>query len=173
MTVCPNRWPLPRIAAWAVTAVVIVGVVGPIYLRVFLPPERAYTDFIQEWLSVRNFFAGQPIYREVSSSLEDHITSPQSGEQAETSDGTKRRKMIAFTDTESGAIIEANDPNWDRLTAQARMARENPAIWLEMSDIYGDLAKAPAFIEAFTKCLNFLWKNGTTASLEAYLANRL
>jgi mannitol 2-dehydrogenase len=75
--------------------------------------------------------------------------------------------------TESGTIIEANDPSWDRLTAQANKARSNPAVWLEMTDIYGDLAKAPAFIEAFTKCLNFLWENGTTATLEAYLADRL
>ncbi len=75
--------------------------------------------------------------------------------------------------TDSGAIIEANDPSWDRLTAQANKARNNPAIWLEMTDIYGDLTKAPAFIDSFTKCLNFLWENGTTATLEAYLADRL
>ena len=75
--------------------------------------------------------------------------------------------------TDSGAVIEPNDPSWDRLTAQARKAKDNPAAWLEMADIYGDLAKAPAFTETFTKCLNFLWKNGTTATLEAYLAGRL
>jgi len=75
--------------------------------------------------------------------------------------------------TDSGAVIEPNDPSWDRLTAQARKAKDNPAAWLEMADIYGDLAKAPAFIDAFTKCLNFLWKNGTKATLEAYLADRL
>ncbi len=75
--------------------------------------------------------------------------------------------------TDSGAVIEPNDPNWDRLTEQARKAKDNPAIWLEMADIYGDLAKAPAFISAFSKCLNFIWKNGTTATLEAYLADRL
>ncbi len=75
--------------------------------------------------------------------------------------------------TDSGAVIEPNDPNWDRLTEQARKARDNPAIWLEMADIYGGLAKASAFIEAFTKCLNFLWENGTAATLEAYLGDRL
>lgn len=75
--------------------------------------------------------------------------------------------------TDSGAVIEPNDPNWDRLTTQAKKARENPAAWLEMSDIYGDLAKAPSFIAAFTKSLNFLWTQGTKATLEAYLADRL
>jgi mannitol 2-dehydrogenase len=75
--------------------------------------------------------------------------------------------------TDSGAVIEPNDPNWDRLTAQANKAKENPAAWLEMADIYGDLAKAPSFITAFTKSLNSLWTQGTTATLEAYLADRL
>lgn len=75
--------------------------------------------------------------------------------------------------TDSGTVIEPNDPSWDRLTAQAKKAKDNPAVWLEMSDIYGDLAKAPSFIAAFTKSLNFLWENGTKATLEAYLSDRL
>lgn len=75
--------------------------------------------------------------------------------------------------TDSGAVIEPNDPNWDRLTAQSKKARDNPAAWLEMVDIYGDLAKAPSFIAAFSKSLNSLWSIGTKATLEAYLANRL
>ncbi|MFD1254164.1 Mannitol 2-dehydrogenase [Devosia equisanguinis] len=75
--------------------------------------------------------------------------------------------------TESGAVIEPNDPNWERLTAQAKRAKDDPCAWLEMSDIYGDLAQAPAFVAAFGTCLDFLWANGTRAALEAYLANRL
>ncbi len=75
--------------------------------------------------------------------------------------------------TESGAAIEPNDPNWERLTAQAKRSKDNPAAWLEMSDIYGDLAQAPAFVAAFGKCLDSLWAKGTRATLEAYLANRL
>jgi hypothetical protein len=84
---------------------VIAAVVGPIYLRAFLPLERSYSDFIQEWLSVRNYFAGQPIYRDVSDSLVEHIKPHQPVDQAESSDGTKRRQTIAFTDPESGAVI--------------------------------------------------------------------
>lgn len=75
--------------------------------------------------------------------------------------------------TDSGAVIEPNDPNWDRLTAQAEKAKDNPAAWLEMTDIYGDLAKAPSFIAAFTKSLNSLWSIGAKATLEAYLSDRL
>ncbi|QYO75906.1 mannitol dehydrogenase family protein [Devosia salina] len=75
--------------------------------------------------------------------------------------------------TDSDAVIEPNDPNWDRLTAQAHKARDNPKVWLEMADIYGDLAKAPDFIDAFTKALHSLWTQGTARTLEAYLADRL
>ena len=75
--------------------------------------------------------------------------------------------------TDSGAVIAPNDPSWDRLTAAAKKARDNPAAWLDMADIYGDLAKAPSFVAAFTKSLNSLWSIGTKATLEAYLADRL
>ncbi|WP_338720581.1 mannitol dehydrogenase family protein [Devosia sp. XK-2] len=75
--------------------------------------------------------------------------------------------------SESGAAIAPNDPSWDRLTAQAHKARDNPKAWLEMGDIYGDLAKAPDFIEAFTKALHSLWMQGTTRTLDAYLADQL
>ncbi len=75
--------------------------------------------------------------------------------------------------TDSGAVIAPNDPSWDRLTAEAKKARDNPAAWLDMADIYGDLAKAPSFVAAFTKSLNSLWSIGTKATLEAYLADRL
>ncbi|QDZ11195.1 mannitol dehydrogenase family protein [Devosia ginsengisoli] len=75
--------------------------------------------------------------------------------------------------SDSGAVIEPNDPSWDRLTAQAKRAKANPAAWLEMTDIYGDLAQSPAFIAAFANALKTLWEIGTEATLERYLAHRL
>jgi len=78
-----------------------------------------------------------------------------------------------YGETDSGAVIEPNDPSWDRLTAQSRLAKDNPAAWLEMTDIYGDLAKDPTFSAAFTKALTTLWEIGTKATLERYLANTL
>ncbi|WP_193334883.1 mannitol dehydrogenase family protein [Devosia beringensis] len=75
--------------------------------------------------------------------------------------------------TDSGAVIEPNDPSWARLTAQAKLAKADPAAWLAMADIYGDLAKNPAFITAFSNALNTLWKIGTRATLERYLADKL
>ncbi|MCP8884012.1 mannitol dehydrogenase family protein [Devosia sp. XJ19-1] len=78
-----------------------------------------------------------------------------------------------FGTTDSGATIEPNDPSWARLTAQAHKAKDNPRAWLEMADIYGDLAKAPDFIAAFTKSLQSLWARGTTRTLQDYLADTL
>ena len=75
--------------------------------------------------------------------------------------------------TDSGAVIEANDPSWDRLTAQAQLAKADPKAWLSMVDIYGDLARHPTFIAAFSHALNTLWDIGTKATLERYLADQL
>lgn len=75
--------------------------------------------------------------------------------------------------TESGTVIEPNDPSWDRLTAQAKLAKEDPKAWLAMGDIYGELAQNPAFISAFSRALTTLWSIGTKATLERYLAGNL
>lgn len=75
--------------------------------------------------------------------------------------------------SDSGAVIEPNDPSWDRLTTQAHLARNNPQAWLTMTDIYGDLAQAPSFIAAFSNALTTLWNIGTKATLERYLADQL
>ncbi|WP_332685661.1 mannitol dehydrogenase family protein [Devosia sp.] len=75
--------------------------------------------------------------------------------------------------TDSGAVIEPNDPSWDRLTAQAKLAKDNPKAWLAMTDIYGDLAPHPTFITAFSHALTTLWSIGTRATLQRYLADQL
>lgn len=71
--------------------------------------------------------------------------------------------------TDSGQAIEPNDPNWDRLTKAAQRAKADPAAWLEMRDIYGEVADAPAFRDAFAGWLRALWADGTVATLERYL----
>ena len=71
--------------------------------------------------------------------------------------------------TDSGTVIEPNDPNWDHLTAVAQKAKDNPSEWLAMSEIYGDTGQNPAFAQAFTRWLNMLWDKGTKATLQAYL----
>ena len=75
-----------------------------------------------------------------------------------------------FGTTESGTVIEANDPGWDRLQAVAHEAKMSPNAWLCMTDIYGDTAKSAVFAEAFTNALRSLWRKGTEATVKAYLA---
>ena len=69
----------------------------------------------------------------------------------------------------SGTAIEPNDPNWARLTATARTAKGDPGAWLGMADIYGEVGRAPAFVQAFSGHLAALWRDGARAVLTAYL----
>ncbi|WP_293799931.1 mannitol dehydrogenase family protein [uncultured Bosea sp.] len=78
-----------------------------------------------------------------------------------------------YGETESGQPIAPNDPSWPRLTAQAQQARSAPEIWLQMRDIYGNLADDPRFREAFGRALRRIWQSGTRACIDAYLASRV
>ncbi|MBN9243683.1 MAG: mannitol dehydrogenase family protein [Mesorhizobium sp.] len=75
-----------------------------------------------------------------------------------------------FGTTDSGAVIEPNDPNWDRMRETARKARDDPSAWLAMEDIYGEVGRSKTFTAAFGGALNALWKDGTRATLARYLA---
>lgn len=72
--------------------------------------------------------------------------------------------------TDSGAVIPANDPQWDRLKTQASLAKSDPLKWLELSDVYGPLARDKVFSQAFTIALNSLWENGTASAVSHYLS---
>lgn len=74
-----------------------------------------------------------------------------------------------YGEDEQGMEIAPNDPDWDRLTERAKAARDDPAAWLAMADIYGDVAEAPAFRADFTRWLNRLWTEGTEKVLKDYL----
>ncbi|MEQ1937034.1 mannitol dehydrogenase family protein [Mesorhizobium sp. CN5-321] len=78
-----------------------------------------------------------------------------------------------FGTTDSGAVIEPNDPNWDRMQATAAKAKDDPAAWLAMEDIYGEVGRSPAFVEAFSHALRILWAHGARETLTRYLAGRL
>ena len=75
-----------------------------------------------------------------------------------------------FGTTETGQAIAPNDPDWDRLNAHARRAKDDPDAWLEMRDIYGVLADEPRFREAFGDALRRVWNDGTEATLRAYVS---
>ncbi len=75
-----------------------------------------------------------------------------------------------FGTTDSGAAIAPNDPNWERMTATAAAAKDDPDAWLAMEDIYGAVGRNAVFREAFAGWLAALWQDGTRATLERYLA---
>lgn len=70
---------------------------------------------------------------------------------------------------EQGRTIPPNDPNWETLTAIARDAKEYPARWIGMRDIYGDLAENREFATAFSAALNMVWDQGAEAAMMHYI----
>lgn len=72
--------------------------------------------------------------------------------------------------SESGKVIEPNDPSWDRLQGLARKAKDDPLQWLTMDDIYGGVAQSETFRTAFAAALGSLWSRGTEQTLRDYLA---
>ena len=72
--------------------------------------------------------------------------------------------------SDSGKVIEPNDPSWDRLQALSLRAKADPVAWLSMEDIYGDVAVDAGFRAAFAGWLNMLWRDGTAKTLEKYTA---
>jgi mannitol 2-dehydrogenase len=76
-------------------------------------------------------------------------------------------------ETDSGRPIEPNDPQWDRLQALARQARDAPDAWLSLETVYGEAAQVGAFRRRFAEALRALWDEGTAAVLDRYLANTL
>ena len=73
--------------------------------------------------------------------------------------------------TDGGQSIAANDPRWDQLQTRAHAARTHPAAWLEMTEIYGDLALNPAVLAAFSTALAAVRTEGTRSVLRRFLAD--
>ena len=74
-----------------------------------------------------------------------------------------------FGESESGKSIHIDDIHSDRLKKKAREAREQPAKFLEMDDIFGELANAPVFREDFSFALKSLWSHGVEKTLKDYI----
>jgi mannitol 2-dehydrogenase len=75
--------------------------------------------------------------------------------------------------TDSGKVTEPNDPNWSRLTETAKQARSNPAAWLAMREVYGDVGRDARFAGAFADALATLWQVGAREALKRYVAGTL
>ncbi|PTM92791.1 mannitol dehydrogenase family protein [Mycoplana dimorpha] len=75
--------------------------------------------------------------------------------------------------SESGRPIAFNDASADRLHAAAARAKDDPAAFLALGDIFGAVAASELFRRRFEKALKTLWEHGTRATLRLYLDNRL
>jgi hypothetical protein len=51
-----------RRLVWIAAAAIVILLLGPMFLRVFRPPPDTYLDFVQEWLSARCYWIGEPVY---------------------------------------------------------------------------------------------------------------
>ena len=80
-------------------------------------------------------------------------------------------RMCAGT-REDGSDIEPNDPFWNDLVETAKRAKSEPLVWLEMRQIYGDLADQPRFANAFAKWLSLIWQQGVENTLDDYCSGK-
>ena len=71
--------------------------------------------------------------------------------------------------TDSGAVIAPNDPDWDALQARAMATKSDPAAWLRMTTVYGDLAEDARVLAAFGNALRAVQTKGTKAVLHEFL----
>jgi mannitol 2-dehydrogenase len=75
-----------------------------------------------------------------------------------------------FGESESGRVIAANDPSWERLRAAARQARGDARAFLDMRDIFGALALDTDYVAAFSAALSSLWTRGVRVTLTDYIS---
>ena len=68
-----------------------------------------------------------------------------------------------------GRAIAPNDPDWERLTATAGAAKQDPAKWIGMRAIYGNLADDPALVAAFAEALRLVWDEGVRGAMARYI----
>jgi mannitol 2-dehydrogenase len=71
--------------------------------------------------------------------------------------------------TDAGEPFTLDDPNASRLTPAALAARDEPAAFLALRDIFGDIAESSLFRSRFEAALTSLWRDGTRATLQRYL----
>lgn len=73
-------------------------------------------------------------------------------------------------DEASGIPLE--DERRDQLQSAALAAKEDPAAFLSLTDVFGDLGRDQAFSSAFSAHLKALWQDGARAVLQRYLSSQ-
>lgn len=65
-------------------------------------------------------------------------------------------------------VIPLDDSAAQQLTLAAHQSKENPLVFLQQKNIYGDLSDNELFCASFATALDALWTNGTAATLQRY-----
>jgi mannitol 2-dehydrogenase len=71
---------------------------------------------------------------------------------------------------EHGEKIDVQDQLADTLVPLALSQHENPTAFIENTEVFGDLASQPRFVEAYLWALDSLHRDGARATLEELLA---
>nr|WP_209007310.1 mannitol dehydrogenase family protein [Roseibium litorale] len=80
------------------------------------------------------------------------------------------RYCALTADNSSGIALE--DERRDQLQTAALSARHDPAAFLALTDVFGDLGQDEAFFTAFAAHLKALWDDGARAVLKRYLSSQ-
>lgn len=72
--------------------------------------------------------------------------------------------------SDSGATIVIDDPSAARLQAAALSAKSDPAAFLALDFVFGDLAHVATFADTFARHLRALQSDGTAAVLQRYIS---
>jgi mannitol 2-dehydrogenase len=70
---------------------------------------------------------------------------------------------------EEGEPIDVQDQLVDTLVPLAQSQRQHPTAFIENTDVFGDLASQPRFVEAYLLALESLHRDGARATLETLL----
>jgi mannitol 2-dehydrogenase len=71
---------------------------------------------------------------------------------------------------EDGQPIDVQDQLAGTLVPLARSQRENPTAFIENTEVFGDLASQPRFVEAYLWALDSLHRDGARATLERVIS---
>jgi len=69
---------------------------------------------------------------------------------------------------DEGRTLDINDPREDLLKETALKAKDNPKLFLELEEIYGDLAQNEEFVKLFSTYLNNIWENGVATTVKNF-----
>ena len=69
----------------------------------------------------------------------------------------------------AGNAIEVHDARAAQLREHARAARHRPEVFLQIDEVFGALARAPKFVDAFGAMVTSLWQHGVESTLRRYL----